>query len=388
MRGAGVEVTRTAYVALIGRPLGGARRRYGVRVTDRPADLDPRETDQRDDGLLAEPRDAGLLDAGLLDDGLLARAARCWADMAGGEVGEVAPLGGGFANAVARITLADGRTAIVKVAPPATAGLAHERELLRTEAFAIGALAAADAPQPRLLAELALDGREAIVISELPGAQGDDGIPPREIGRVLAALHLAGAAQASAAPTSAAPVFGYPFRAELQAPSARSAYLVLVDAVLDDARRYGVGLPIEPAALRARLAAASVAFDAVAQPTLVHFDLWNGNLLVDGDRITGVIDHERAMWADPTADLASRALFAPVPETIGADAAFRAAYREVAGVEPLPDAAARSRARLWAAYLALIMTVESVPRGYSGDWFAEHDERSRSWLVTTVDALD
>jgi len=98
-------------------------------------------------------------------------------------------------------------------------------------------------------------------------------------------------------------------------------------------------------------------------------------------------DHERAMWADPTADLASRALFRPVPEAIDAEAAFRAAYRATAGAEPLPDAAARTRARLWAAYLALIMTVESVPRSYSGDWFAEHDARVWRWLVETVAAL-
>ncbi len=248
---------------------------------------------------------------------LLTRVAEHWATTTGGHsaVRSVEPLGGGFANAVARITLADGRTAVAKVAPPPTAGLTHERELLRTEGFALRALGRADAPQPRLLAEFALDGREAIVVTVLPGVQGVDGVAPSEIGRVLAALHRVGADL-----EAAGGVFGYPFREELQAASAREAYVVLVDAVLDDARRFGVVLPLEPRVLRGRLAAASVAFDELTQPTLVHFDLWDGNLLVDGERITGIIDHERSMWADPTADFASRALFQPVPEAIDADA--------------------------------------------------------------------
>ena len=273
--------------------------------------------------------------------------------------------------------------------------------MLRTEAFALRALGRADAPQPSLLAEFEIDGREAIVVTDLVGVQGVNGVAADEIGRVLAALHGAGASpdamrvgadasarSATGAGSGAGAAFGYPFRDELQAASAREAYVVLVDAVLDDARRYGVVMPLDPGLLRRRLVAASVAFDEVTQPTLVHFDLWDGNLLVDDERITGVIDHERAMWADPTADLASRALFRPVPEAIDEDAAFRTAYLGVAGREPLPDASARTRARLWAAYLALIMTVEAVPRGYAGEWFAEHDARVRGWLVETVDALD
>lgn len=295
-------------------------------------------------------------------------------------------LGGGTANSVARVSLTDGRTAIVKLAPPAATGLTHERELLRTEAFALDALSTADAPQPRLLATFDVDGREALVMTELPGAAPAesvrDEVDPSEVGRVIASLHLAGAV------SDGSGVFGYPFRNGLQAPTARDAYLVLLDAVLADAARFAVELPIPVVALRERLAAASVAFESVTTATLVHFDLWNGNLLIDDGRITGIIDHERAMWADPTADFASRALLRPVPETIEADAGFRTAYRRVTGTEPLPDAGARARARLWAAYLALIMIVEAVPRGYSGAGYVEHDARVRSWLVETVDALD
>ncbi|MET0352582.1 MAG: phosphotransferase, partial [Plantibacter flavus] len=97
-------------------------------------------------------------------------------------------------------------------------------------------------------------------------------------------------------------------------------------------------------------------------------------------QLTGVIDHERAHWADPTADLVSLALFTDVPETVAADSELLRAYREVAGRELLPDEDARTRARLWSLYLALVMVAEGVPRGYEGDWFDEHDASVRTWI--------
>ncbi|MFE6964790.1 phosphotransferase family protein [Agromyces sp. NPDC057679] len=319
---------------------------------------------------------------------LLDRVAARWAAGCGGTVRLVEPLSGGFANAVARVTLDDGRTAVVKLAPPPVAGLTHERELLRTEAFALAALAGADAPQPELLGTVELDGREAIVLSELDGAPPSDEIDPAEFGGLLAALHRAGAdAGADADADGSPPVFGYPFRTELQAPTARAAYLAQLDAVLADARRFDVGLPVDARVLRERLHEASDAFDEVVAPTLVHFDLWDGNLLARDGRITGVIDHERAMWADPTADLPSRYLMRAVPAAVDADEEFRRAYAAASGAEPMPGAAARTRARLWTAYLALVMTVEAAPRAYSGSWFEEHDRAVRRWLVETVDEL-
>ncbi|MFF2273717.1 phosphotransferase [Agromyces sp. NPDC058136] len=315
---------------------------------------------------------------------LLDRVAARWAARCGCTVRLVEPLSGGFANTVARVTLDDGRTAVVKLAPPPVAGLTHERELLRTEAFALTALAGADAPQPELLGTVELEGCEAIVLSELDGAPPSDGIDPAELGRLLAALHRAGTGSGAVGNPA---VFGYPFRTELQAPTARAAYLAQLDAVLADARRFGVGLPVDARVLRELLHEASAAFDEVVTPTLVHFDLWDGNLLARDGRITGVIDHERAMWADPTADLPSRYLMRAVPAAVDADEEFRRAYTDASGIEPMPGAAARTRTRLWTAYLALVMTVEAAPRGYSGAWFEEHDRAVRRWLVETVDEL-
>ena len=49
---------------------------------------------------------------------------------------------------------------------------------------------------------------------------------------------------------------------------------------------------------------------------LVHFDLWDGNILVESDpaghRIGALIDAERAFWGDPLAEFVSLALFGDI----------------------------------------------------------------------------
>ena len=46
-----------------------------------------------------------------------------------------------------------------------------------------------------------------------------------------------------------------------------------------------------------KLARDKVCFDKVTQPTLVHWDMWEGNIFVKAGHVVGVIDWERALWA-------------------------------------------------------------------------------------------
>ncbi|WP_285028216.1 aminoglycoside phosphotransferase family protein [Plantibacter sp. ME-Dv--P-122b] len=316
-------------------------------------------------------------------------------------------LGAGTANEVAAVELDGGERVIVKLSPADATGLTYERSLMATEALALRILGRAEVPQPEIVFEATLDGRDALVMTELTGrpANSTETVPlARDVlGRTLARLHEAGrtpfhvepgdvdvpAESASTSPSTGLTEgnrHGYPFRPELQAASARDAYRLLVEAVLTDAARFEVDLPVAADEIRHLIDTASPAFDSVTEPTLVHFDLWEGNLLVmpehgaEAAQLTGVIDHERAHWADPTADLVSLALFTDVPETVAADTELLRAYRETSGRELLPDEDARTRARLWSLYLALVMVVEGIPRGYEGDWFDEHDASVRTWI--------
>jgi len=72
--------------------------------------------------------------------------------------------------------------------------------------------------------------------------------------------------------------------------------------VLRDARAKNVNLWLDADELLARLDADKSLFDDVKTPSLVHWDMWEGNIFVQDGELCGVIDWERAMWGEPFMD--------------------------------------------------------------------------------------
>lgn len=72
--------------------------------------------------------------------------------------------------------------------------------------------------------------------------------------------------------------------------------------VLRDAAARRVAFPVAPEAILALLEQDRAVFDEVTAPSFVHWDMWEGNIFVADGRLSGVIDWERAMWADPLMD--------------------------------------------------------------------------------------
>ncbi len=190
-------------------------------------------------------------------------------------------------------------------------------------------------------------GRPWHLLRPPPGRREHDELRA-EVGRQVAIVH-----------TITGSGFGYP-SAPLRS-SWRAAFLEMADAVLADAGQFAVPLPRPAAQIRELLAAQAPVLDQVQTPVLVHFDLWDGNILVDmgqgAPRIGGLIDAERAFWGDPLAEFVSLALFADIEQ----DPAVLRGYRQAGGTVSF-DAAARLRLSLYRAYLYLIMWVEAAPR--------------------------
>ena len=46
----------------------------------------------------------------------------------------------------------------------------------------------------------------------------------------------------------------------------------------------------------------------MTRPALLHFDLWDGNVLGGPDGLTGLVDGERWLFGDPLMDIVSPAL--------------------------------------------------------------------------------
>ncbi|MCU1490164.1 MAG: hypothetical protein JWM85_1569, partial [Acidimicrobiaceae bacterium] len=154
----------------------------------------------------------------------------------------------------------------------------------------------------------------------------------------------------------------------------------MLEAVLSDADRFGARLPCAPDDLRRACAPVLAGRSGPKRPHLVHFDLWDGNVLAEGSTLCGLIDAERAFFGDPYADFASLTLFSSLDD----HDELLAGYRQAGGPFRPEDESGRQRVACYRAYLYLIMVTESVPRAYP----AELVERSRRALVSALEELD
>ncbi|MEU9575242.1 aminoglycoside phosphotransferase family protein [Streptomyces massasporeus] len=286
-------------------------------------------------------------------------------------------LADGWFNTAFRVLLEDGRAAVVKVAPSSDAPvLRYERGIMATEAMfyrRVGALGGVPLP------ELLHAGPDFLVVAVLDGEPWDKSIDLlgpaarnvllQQLGGIVAQFH--------ALPNTLG-YFGCPApEAELRAGDWRTAFTMMVEAILEDAQRWASPLGITPAQVRALVAAGADALDEVRRPSLVHFDLWPANIFISNDagqpRVTGLIDHERAFWGDPAAELVSLELCG----AIGPNSEFLAGYRELGGLLEYSPSLLH-RLALYRLYFGLILVTECGPRGFGPDHLA--------WCRTRLDA--
>ncbi|WP_406147030.1 phosphotransferase family protein [Streptomyces sp. NBC_01012] len=299
------------------------------------------------------------------------------------------PLTGGTYNTVTRVTFDDGRDWVVKIPPAHATGLSYEQRLLVNEVTFYEA--AAGGPVPQVVhseldpgaptgAYVVMTARPGLPWSAVTdGLTGDENRSLRaEFGAAVGRLHgVAGPG-------------GYGYPAEPLGPLAptwREAFTAMTDAVLADAERFDARLPWPVGRIHEVLAGASDVLDEVTRPVLVHFDLWQGNLLVAGEagarRIGGIVDGERMFWGDPVADLVSTSLFGD-PET---DVDFLAGYAAATGSPLVFTPSVHRRLALCRSYLYLIMLTETVPRGAGPEAVEATWNAVAPRLVAALDAL-
>ncbi|GAA2091893.1 aminoglycoside phosphotransferase family protein [Kitasatospora saccharophila] len=293
-------------------------------------------------------------------------------------------MSGGLYNAARMLELTDGRRLVLKCAPPpGTPGLAHERGLLGTERLFHALAADAGLTVPQVLHHDP-DGdagtREWLLLGYVEGTTWDS-LREQLTDADRARLRRSLGAWAAGVARATGERYGYP-QAEpgLSAGDWPAAFAAMFGALLADADRYGVELPAPVEELRALPERFAAALAEVRRPALVHFDAWEGNLLLtpgpDGAwELTGVIDGERAFFGDPLAELVGL-------DPLGAaelDEDFVSGYRSVDPAFAVDDAG-RARLALYRTYLALIMRIESAPRAYTGD-FADW---VRTWSAERV----
>ena len=302
-------------------------------------------------------------------------------------------LDGGTFNTVYRLRFADRPGIVLKLTPdPQGAAMTYESGILGTEAEFYRRAAKAGLPVPQVIAvhELSpqLGGGQALLVEELPGTPWsqvtltapDQARLRQRLGELVAAMRQV-----------TGPGFGYPSQSTGPLTATwPEAFASMTSALLEDAVRFGADLPVTAGRVRTALVACEADLAQVRVPTLVHFDLWAGNVLVDvrpdqdgGPVISGIIDGERSLWGDPVIDLVSTALLAEIRD----DADFIRGYQSSGTPLPL-DPSARRRLLLYRVYLGLIMTIEPIPRGAQDNRESEFTQLIEDRLVADLRELE
>ena len=298
-------------------------------------------------------------------------------------IGLVAGAGGqreltdGWFNAVHELALADGRRVVLKIAPPPGAPvMTYERNLMATEVATMRLVKSDPAiPVPAVLFHddsRRLCDAPYFFMDKVPGdnlhhvrqalSADEARAVDRHVGAVVRAIN-----------GFRGDWFGMPGHPGLRAPTWREAFDRIIDSVLQDAASRDVVFPRPADEIRALFAQHAPTLDDVREPCLVHWDGWDKNFFVADGRVTGLIDFERALWADPLMEAQFRAL-----SWDGVSDALRGYGRTTFSDDEM------LRCRLYTLHLALVMHTECFYRQYPDDQVL-HD--SREMVVENLDWL-
>jgi aminoglycoside phosphotransferase (APT) family kinase protein len=275
--------------------------------------------------------------------------------------GALRELKDGWFNAAYEARLADGRAVILKIAPPPGADvLGYEQNLMATEVAVMRLVGQSPAiPTPEIaffdsardlcdsdyffMQKVAGENLEHVRAQLDPETRAS---VERQIGAIIRAVN-----------GFAGTYFGYEGNPELRAATWPEAFIKIVDSVLADGARKSVVYDYSYDELRATVVRHAPALEQVATPRLVHWDAWDSNFFVRDGRIAGIIDFERALWADPLME----AQFRPLSFGAGVTDAMRG-YGKTAF-----SAAEERRCYLYTLHLALVMNTECFYRNYDSD---------------------
>ncbi|MNM68024.1 Phosphotransferase enzyme family protein [compost metagenome] len=269
---------------------------------------------------------------------------------------KVEEVHGGFFNAAYWLTLDGGKEYIMKIAPsPIIRVLRFEEKIIETEVMVSNLLAEKGFPVPRIHW---FDQTGEILANDYLIMEKMDGVPlsicrsrltveeqrmiDLEIGRYTRKINEIQGDK-----------FGHFLNPNKQSKSWRKVFDTRITDILQDGIDLGVILPLGYQDIYDLLKDSFHTLNLVIQPSLVHYDLWDGNVLINERKeISGLVDCERAFWGDP------------LMETNFASFAVQPSFLEGYGTDLLADDIHRRRRFLYDIYHFLVASIEVTNRQY------------------------
>ncbi len=100
--------------------------------------------------------------------------------------------------------------------------------------------------------------------------------------------------------------FGYYGQPDKQGDNWFTVFRSMLQDTYHDAKRKSIDIPVPMDHLLSLLDRDRDIFEQVKEPSFVHWDIWAGNVFVHEDKITGIIDFERCLWADELMEVGFR----------------------------------------------------------------------------------
>ena len=273
----------------------------------------------------------------------------------------VSELKEGWFNAAYSVRLSDGREVVLKIAPLKDADiLAYEKQIMATEVASMRLVRENPAiPVPEIYA---FDTTQDVCDSEyffMEKLAGDNYGNVKEAlsPEMQAQIDLQIGAIIREINGFTGTYFGYAGNSDLRGETWKEAFLKIIDAVLEDGARKNAdfGLPIDE--IREAVLKHAPSLEAVTTPQLVHWDAWDLNFFVKDGKVTGILDFERALWADSLMEAQFRALAS------GGVSECMRGYGKTTFTHEEDE-----RCYLYTLYLALVMKTECYYRQYESDF--------------------
>lgn len=266
----------------------------------------------------------------------------------------------GWFNAAYNVRLSDGREVILKIAPPKDAEvLSYEKDIMKTEVASMRLVHSNPAiPVPEIYYfDTACDlcDSEYFFMEKLKGenyGHVKKDLPPemqaqidRQIGAIIREINQ-----------YTGTYFGLDGNPDLRASTWKEAFLKLCDAALEDGIRKNAEYGIPIADIRAAIQKHAPALEEVTTPVMTHWDAWDLNVFIQNGKVTGLLDFERVMWAEPLMEAQFRALaWGGVSESMVGYGKTTFTHTE------------DERNHLYTLYLGLVMKTECYYRNYGTD---------------------
>ncbi len=282
-------------------------------------------------------------------------------------VNAIKELKEGYINTAYLLTIQGNQQIVLKVSPPKDVKvMRYENSIMRNEVYALNKISSiGDVPAPKVLY---YDSDRDIIENEYFFMEFVQGFPLNNIYDELSEQQRNSISSelgyyVKQITGIKSEYFGDISKKNKQFKTWSEAFLFMIKELLDDAKDNKVKLNYDYNEIYQMIEIHSDVLDLVEKASLIHKDLWKGNIFVDSQtaKIMGILDCERAIYGD--------ALLEPVCAFLLQDTVFMNSFM---GRSYLTKDE-KLRSILYRIYLSLIMVIEYSFRQYlweNGDKWA------------------